>query len=67
MAMVAMFEAGGVRVARGGRVHGTLPVGNFADGSPLQIPFYIINGAADGPVVYVQAACHGVEVNGVEV
>lgn len=65
--MAEVFEAGGVRVAPGERGRGALQVGTFADGSPLQIPFHIMRGSADGPTIYVQAACHGVEVNGVEV
>jgi predicted deacylase len=61
------FEAGGVRVPPGGRGRGALKVGAWADGSALEIPFHVVRGVREGPVLYVQAACHGAEVNGVEV
>ncbi len=35
--------------------------------SPLSIPIEIINGAAPGPVLLVNAAIHGDELNGVEI
>jgi predicted deacylase len=57
----------GVAAEQGHVVRGTIPVGNYADGTLLEIPFLIVNGAHDGPVVYVEAACHGSEINGLEV
>lgn len=57
----------GMTAEPGQKVAGVLPVGNFADGAPLEVPFMVLNGAGEGPVVYVQAACHGSEINGLEV
>lgn len=64
---MASITVGGVTAKDGQIAHGLLPVGNFADGTLLEVPFIIINGAGDGPTVYVEAACHGSEINGLEV
>ena len=61
------LKVGGVSADPGQMAHGVLPVGNFADGTPLEVPFMILNGAGEGPRVYVEAACHGSEINGLEV
>lgn len=57
----------GVEIGPGQTRYGVLPVGNFADGTPLEIPFIVMRGVEDGPVLYVEAACHGSEINGLEV
>lgn len=36
-------------------------------GDPVRIPVTIINGPADGPTVFLSAAIHGDELNGIEV
>ncbi len=36
-------------------------------GDPIRIPVTIINGEADGPTVFLSAAAHGDELNGIEV
>ncbi|MES3160258.1 MAG: succinylglutamate desuccinylase/aspartoacylase family protein [Halorubrum sp.] len=36
-------------------------------GDPVRIPVTIINGARDGPTVFLSAASHGDELNGIEV
>lgn len=41
--------------------------GSYADGTSLQSAVHVLVGAEAGPVLYVQAAVHGDEVNGVEV
>ena len=51
----------------GTRAAGLIEYGSFADGTPLQGPLHVLVGAEAGPVLYVQAAVHGDEVNGVEV
>lgn len=61
------LTVGGVSAEPGRMAHGVFPVGNFADGTPLEVPFMILNGASEGPRVYVEAACHGSEINGLEV
>ena len=46
---------------------GRLTVGETRDGSPIGLPVAVINGAADGKTLYVQAASDGDELNGVGV
>jgi len=41
-------------------------VGEFWDNSPVNMPVMILNGAGEGPVVYMQSAVHGNEVVGTE-
>jgi predicted deacylase len=36
-------------------------------GDPIKIPVTIVNGAHDGPIVFLSAAAHGDELNGIEV
>lgn len=49
------------------RAAGVIHHGTLADGTPLQNVVHVLVGAEAGPVLYVQAAAHGNEVNGVEV
>ena len=51
----------------GSRTSGLIEHGSTADGATLQTPVHLLVGAEAGPVLYVQAAVHGDEVNGVEV
>jgi predicted deacylase len=46
---------------------GRLEVGETRDGSPIGLPVAVINGAADGKTLYMQAASDGDELNGVGV
>jgi len=49
------------------KVYGLITHGSYADGTPLQSAVHVVVGKEEGPVLYVQAAVHGDEVNGVEV
>ncbi|HEX6484322.1 MAG TPA: succinylglutamate desuccinylase/aspartoacylase family protein [Ktedonobacteraceae bacterium] len=49
------------------KISSVIEHGSYADGTPLQSALHILVGAEDGPILYVQAAVHGDEVNGVEV
>jgi len=64
---MAAITVGGVTADKGQLARGTLPVGTLADGTTLEVPFLILNGKGEGPTVYVEAACHGSEINGLEV
>lgn len=46
---------------------GRLEVGETRDGSPFGLPVAVINGAADGKTLYIQAVSDGDELNGVGV
>ena len=44
-----------------------LPLPSFYSHSPVVMPVHVINGRRDGPVLFVSAAIHGDEINGVEI
>jgi predicted deacylase len=44
-----------------------LPVARMITGSPLSIPVLVLHGSAPGPTVWLDAAIHGDELNGVEI
>ena len=51
----------------GKKRHVDYPIGETYLGKPVEIPVTIINGAHPGPRLYLSAAVHGDEVNGVKV
>jgi predicted deacylase len=55
-----------VGLSAGSKAAGVISHGTFADGTPLQNVVHVLVGAEEGPALYVQAAVHGDEVNGVE-
>ncbi|HEX7736588.1 MAG TPA: succinylglutamate desuccinylase/aspartoacylase family protein [Ktedonobacteraceae bacterium] len=57
-------SAAGVRA--GTRAAGVITHGTTADGTVLQNALHLLVGSEEGPVLYVQAAVHGDEVNNVE-
>lgn len=57
----------GVTVEPGCRGNAFLEVAKLYTHSPLEIPIEIINGKREGPVLLVNAAIHGDELNGVEI
>jgi predicted deacylase len=50
--------------AAGTAVRGAIPVTTLAGGSALEIPVLVINGAAPGPCLWIDAAIHGDEPEG---
>ena len=56
-----------LRAEPGSRCDGYLPVGDGLDGSPCRLPVSLVNGAAPGPTLYLQAASDGDELNGIAV
>ena len=62
------WQIGTITAARAGtRNAGLIEYGSYADGTLAQSAVHVLVGAEEGPVLYVQAAVHGDEVNGVEV
>ncbi|MEF8915850.1 succinylglutamate desuccinylase/aspartoacylase family protein [Natronomonas sp.] len=56
------------QVVEAGRAHGVrsrLKIANLGD--PVRIPVTVINGPRPGPTVFLSAAIHGDELNGIEV
>lgn len=61
------LEIEGQQVPRGRRVRLALRAAELADGSWVELPVVIVRGRQPGPVLYLGAAVHGDEVNGVAI
>ncbi|MFC5365726.1 succinylglutamate desuccinylase/aspartoacylase family protein [Salinirubrum litoreum] len=62
-----MTTLGTASAAPGEMDTGRLEVGETRDGSPVELPVAVVNGARDGETLYLQAASDGDELNGVGV
>jgi hypothetical protein len=62
-----MTSLGTANAAPGEKAVGRLPVGEARDGSEVALPVCVIDGADDGPTLYVQAVSDGDELNGLGV
>lgn len=63
----APFEIAGRQVVAGHRATLELPIGRLMSGSSVALPVMVLHGRADGPVMWLSAAVHGDELNGVEI
>ncbi len=63
----AAFELGGTKIEAGGSAIVELPVANLYTNTPVHIPVRVLHGRREGPVLWVSAALHGDEINGVEI
>lgn len=61
------ITVGGVEVKPGTRVTINLPVADLYTATSLHMPMQVICGRKSGPVLFVSAAVHGDELNGVEI
>ncbi len=61
------IEIAGVFVNPGERRRIEIPVAKLPTGTGLLLPIMVINGVKSGPTVWLSAAVHGDEVNGVEI
>ncbi|WP_127754501.1 succinylglutamate desuccinylase/aspartoacylase family protein [Devosia sp. 1566] len=61
---MTIIEVGSARAEQPGRFDGTLKLGVFPDGQPVETPVVIVRGKADGPVLWMHAAVHGNEYCG---
>ncbi len=61
------FEIGGQRIRPGERLRFDLPVAWLPTRTPLSLPLTVMHGLRPGPRLWVCAAVHGDELNGVEV
>ncbi len=61
------FAIGSATVSPGRKLEIELPVARMITGSPLSIPVRVLHGVRDGPTVWIGAAIHGDELNGVEI
>jgi hypothetical protein len=58
------LTVGTAAAAPGTRARGVIPVTNAPGGKAVEIPVIVLNGAADGPCVWVDAVIHGDEPEG---
>mgnify|MGYP001822087467 CR=1 FL=1 len=65
--MADSMEIAGVSVAPGTRIRHSLKLVELADGTSISLPLDLINGAQAGPRLYLGAAIHGDEVDGVAI
>lgn len=63
----AAFEIGGEPVAAGSRRTINLPLPGLYTNDPVTMPVLVAHGLREGPVLFVSAAVHGDEINGVEI
>jgi predicted deacylase len=61
------FEIGGQSVAAGTRQLIDLPVSKLSNHTPVTLPVHVLHGPRPGPTMFISAAIHGDELNGVEI
>jgi predicted deacylase len=61
------FELGGVSVKAGVRQSIEIPVAKLYTNTDVDMAVHVIRGKKDGPTVFVCAAIHGDELNGIEI
>jgi predicted deacylase len=61
------FEIGGHSIPAGGRERIQIPIGRRVSGAEVALPIEVVHGRRKGPRLFVCAAVHGDEINGVEI
>jgi len=61
------LEINGSKIPLGKRMAVELPLPEFYTHMPLTMPVHVVRGRQDGPVLFISAAIHGDEINGVEI
>ncbi|MGB0919896.1 MAG: succinylglutamate desuccinylase/aspartoacylase family protein [Alphaproteobacteria bacterium] len=61
------FTINGVAIKSGSRQRIEIPVAKLYNHTDVTMPVEVIRGTKDGPVLFVTAAIHGDEINGVEI
>lgn len=61
------ITVGGVTVAPGRKMQFELPFARVATGATESLPVKVINGRSSGPHVWLSAAIHGDELNGIQI
>jgi uncharacterized protein len=64
---LAPLIIGGVTIPRGKRVRLDLPVARLTTGTMMSLPVTVISGSNPGPRLWLSAAIHGDELNGVDI
>lgn len=63
----ADFEIHGVRVKAGQKVIVDVSLPGLYTETPVNMPVHVVHGRREGPTLFVSAAVHGDEINGVEI
>ncbi len=61
------FVIGGLSVRPGERRLVDLPISKLSNHAPVTLPVHVLHGLQPGPTMFVSAAIHGDELNGVEI
>lgn len=61
------LEVAGISVPPGQRGFGKVACGELPDGTVISQPLIVVNGASDGPLLWLGAGLHGTEIPGMEV
>ena len=64
---MSVLTLGGVKVRRGSSVRIDLPVSGLPVGPEVTLPCRVVRGSKDGPRIWLSAAIHGDELNGIEI
>lgn len=62
-----MIKIGGVEIPLAKQQQLEIPVARLPTQTLLSLPVTVINGKAEGPILWLSAAIHGDEINGVEI
>ncbi|MDH5302359.1 MAG: succinylglutamate desuccinylase/aspartoacylase family protein [Gammaproteobacteria bacterium] len=57
----------GITIKPGSRITLDLPAGKLYTHTPMSIPVHVVSGKLAGPRLFISAAIHGDEINGVEI
>ncbi len=60
------FVLGGIEIPRGVNITVNIELPKMYN-TPTRLPVRVIRGKKDGPVVFISAAIHGDELNGIEI
>lgn len=61
------LKIGGRKIYPGEKKTIQLPIANLYDFTSLEIPIHVVRGKHSGPTLFLSAALHGDEINGVEI
>ena len=61
------LEINGITIKPGNRYTIDLPTGRLYTHTPMTVPVHVVSGKKKGPRLFISAAIHGDEINGVEV
>ena len=65
--MNGAFEIAGRQIPAGKRERFEIPIGRRVTGAEVALPVEVVNGREEGPRLFICAAVHGDEINGVEI